>query len=62
MPKDIVDTITKAMQRASRDSEFIKLIEDQLTYKVEYRPPAQLLEGLLNYDKKYGPMMVDLFK
>ena len=62
MPKDIVDHITKAIQRASKDSEFIKLIEDQLTYKVEYRPPSQLLEGLINYDKKYGPMMIDLFK
>jgi hypothetical protein len=62
MPKDIVDYITKAIQRASKDSEFIKLIEDQLTYKVEYRTPSQLLEGLINYDKKYGPMMIDLFK
>jgi tripartite-type tricarboxylate transporter receptor subunit TctC len=62
MPKDIVDTITKAIQKASRDPEYVKLIEDQLTYKVEYRPPAELSASLIDFDKKYGKMMAELFK
>jgi tripartite-type tricarboxylate transporter receptor subunit TctC len=62
MPKDIVDTITKAIQKASKDSEYVKLIEDQLTYKVEYRPPEELSASLVDFDKKYGKMMAEIFK
>ena len=62
MPQDIVDILTKAIERGTQNPDFIKLAEDELLYKVEYWPPDKVRENLRNFDKKYGPRMAEAYK
>jgi tripartite-type tricarboxylate transporter receptor subunit TctC len=62
LPKNFVNIVTKAIEKATRDPEFIKIAEDQLLYKVEYRPPEKLLEEIKNFDKRYGAKLTEAYK
>ena len=62
MPADIVNTLTKAIEKASKDPAFIKLVEDQLLYDIEYRTPKQTYEALDNYDKANGERLTASYK
>ncbi len=62
LPKEIVDVLTRAIERASKDPEYIKVAQDQLLYEVEYRPPHKLLDELRNFDKRYGARLAEAYK
>ena len=55
MPPTLVNLITKAVEKASKDPEFVKIVEDQFQYKVSTRASNRLIEELQIFDKKYGP-------
>jgi tripartite-type tricarboxylate transporter receptor subunit TctC len=62
LPPKIVNIITKAMEKANKDPDFVKLAEDRLLVEVEYRSPSRLKEEFTLYDKKYGPKLLEAFK
>jgi tripartite-type tricarboxylate transporter receptor subunit TctC len=62
MPQNIVNVLTKAMEKAAKDPEFVKVAETQLKYKVEYLPPDKVKMGVLNFDKTRGPKLEELNK
>ena len=62
LPPKIVNIITKAMEKATKDPDFVKLAEDRLLVEVEYRSPNRLKEEFTLYDKKYGPKLLEAFK
>ncbi|MBM4331754.1 MAG: tripartite tricarboxylate transporter substrate binding protein [Deltaproteobacteria bacterium] len=62
MPPNIVNLITKAVEKATKDPDFIKIVEDQFLYKVEYRPSNRMIEELKIFDKKYGPVFAEAYK
>jgi tripartite-type tricarboxylate transporter receptor subunit TctC len=62
LPQNIVNTITRAMEKATQDPDFVKLVQEQLLYTVEYRPPNKVKEELLNFDNRYGSKMAEAYK
>ena len=62
LPQNIVNTVTQAMEKATKDPDFVKLVQDQLLYTVEYRPPDRVLRELINFDKRYGPKLAEAYK
>jgi hypothetical protein len=59
-PSTIVNKITRAIKKATEDSGFIKFAETQMLCKVEYRNPEKTKEDTVNYDKVYGPKLVEM--
>jgi len=62
LPQNILTIITKAIEKGTKDSEFIKLLEDQFLVEAEYRTPDRIQEGMKTFDKNYGPKFVEMYK
>jgi len=62
LPSNLVNTLTKMIERAMRDPEFIKVAQDQLLYTVDYRPPEKVRAELKNFDKKFGAKLAEMYK
>jgi len=62
LPQKIVDTLTRAAEKAAKDPKFIKTIQDDLLYTVEYRPPKKLYDELVNFDKIWGEQLRASYK
>ncbi len=59
LPAEIVNIITRAIEKGTKDPEFVKLVETQFMYKAEYRAPARVFEEVDNFNKKYGPKLAE---
>jgi tripartite-type tricarboxylate transporter receptor subunit TctC len=62
LPLDMVNTITKLIEKATNDPEFIKVARDQLSSNVDYRQPEKIKEYLKNFDKTFGPELRQMYK
>ncbi|MFA5028596.1 MAG: tripartite tricarboxylate transporter substrate binding protein [Candidatus Methylomirabilota bacterium] len=62
LPADLVATLTKAIEKASKDPEFVKVAEEQLLYTVEYRTPDTMKAELQKFDKEFGPKLAEMYK
>jgi tripartite-type tricarboxylate transporter receptor subunit TctC len=62
LPPNLVNTITKMIEKATKDAAFIKILYDQLSQTVDYRPPQTTREYVDNFDKEYGPRLAETFK
>ena len=62
MPPAVVNVMTKAVERAVKDPDFVKLVETQLLYKIEYRPPERMQKELVDFEKLYGPTLNEIYK
>ena len=62
MPKEIVDILTKAIEKATKDPEFIKIAQDTFLYTVDYRSPEQVKNFVLKFDKEFGPILAEMNK
>jgi len=61
LPSDLVDTITKMVEKATKEPEFIKATQNLLE-PVHYRSPRDFAVYLQNYDKEYGPKLTEMYK
>ena len=62
LPANLVNTITKMIEKATKDAEFIKIVQDQLSQTVDYRPPQTTREYVVNFDKEFGPRLAETFE
>ncbi len=62
LPANFVDIIARAVEKACKDAQFVKLIEDEFLYTVEFRPGTRILEDLKTFDKVYGPILAETNK
>jgi tripartite-type tricarboxylate transporter receptor subunit TctC len=62
LPANLVALLTKAVEKASKDPEFIKVAEEQLLYTVEYRTPDKMKSELEKFDKEFGPKLAEMYK
>jgi tripartite-type tricarboxylate transporter receptor subunit TctC len=62
LPPKIVDYVSKAVEKAAKDPKFVKTIQGELLYTVEYRPPQRLIEETKNFDKTWGEMLKASYK
>jgi tripartite-type tricarboxylate transporter receptor subunit TctC len=61
LPPDVVNTFTKALEKATNDPAFIKLAEGFL-FQVEYRSPERHLADIKRFDAAWGPLFREMFK
>jgi tripartite-type tricarboxylate transporter receptor subunit TctC len=62
MPPDLANTLTKAIEKATKDRDFIKVAQDDLLYTVSFKPPQQMREEMRNFDRDFGPTLAEMFK
>jgi len=62
LPANLVSALTKAIEKASKDPEFVKVAEEQLLYTVEYRNPDKMKAELQKFDKEFGPKLAAMYK
>jgi tripartite-type tricarboxylate transporter receptor subunit TctC len=62
LPAELVNTLTKVIEKASKDPAFIKVAQEQLLYTVDYRLPEKMRSELLNFDKEFGPKLAEMYK
>ena len=63
MPKNIVDIYTKAIEKATRDPEFLKSAQEVCGVKVEFRSGRTMLEkGVLDIDNKAGKLLKEFYR
>jgi tripartite-type tricarboxylate transporter receptor subunit TctC len=61
VPTNIVSTLTKMIEKATKETEFVKIVQ-QRAQGVEYRSPEQVRGDLQNYDKEFGPKLSEAYK
>jgi tripartite-type tricarboxylate transporter receptor subunit TctC len=62
LPSNLVDTITKKIEKATKDPAFIKIAQDEFIYTVDYRSPEQVRAFLVKFDKEFGPRLAEMNK
>lgn len=62
MPQNIVNILSKAIERSTKDPEFIKMVEETFVSKVEFRPGPKVMEAAKNFDKQLGPGLTEFYK
>jgi len=62
LPSNLVSTITKKIEKATKDPAFIKIAQDEFIYRVDYRSPEQVKAFVLKFDKEFGPRLAELNK
>ena len=62
MPANLVNALTKMIEKATKDPEFIKVAQEQLLYTVDYRLPEKMRAELKNFDQKFGPKLAEMYK
>ncbi|MBI5603276.1 MAG: tripartite tricarboxylate transporter substrate binding protein [Deltaproteobacteria bacterium] len=62
MPPALVKTITRMIEKATKDPAFIKIAQDEFLYTVDYRSPEQVKAFVLKFDKEFGPKLAEINK
>jgi len=62
LPSSLVNTITKMIEKATKDPAFIKIAQDEFIYTVDYRTSEEVKAFLLKFDKEFGPKLAELNK
>lgn len=62
LPANLVSTLTNMIEKATKDPAFIKLAQDDFIYTVDYRSPEKVKAFVLNFDKEFGPRLVEMNK
>jgi len=62
LPPDLVHTLTKAVEKAMEDPDFIKIIRDKLLLTLSYQPPEKMKIHMENFDKEFGPKLAEMYK
>ncbi len=62
LPSNIVNILSKAIEKGIRNSDFVKLVEETLFFSAEFMPGRTMRETIINYDRKYGPLYIEAFK
>jgi tripartite-type tricarboxylate transporter receptor subunit TctC len=62
MPSNIVNILSKAIEKATRESDFVKLVEGTLFFSPDFMPGPKMRETITSIDRKYGPAYIEAFK
>ena len=62
LPANIVNTLMKMIEKASKDPEFIKITHEQRLQAVDYRSPEKMMADMQNFEKQYGAKLAEMYK
>ncbi len=55
MSSRIVEILARAIEKATKDPEFVKLVEEELVFKVEFKTGQVIQKETVDFDKAVGP-------
>jgi tripartite-type tricarboxylate transporter receptor subunit TctC len=61
LPAGIAGILTKAIEKGTKDREFIEAAE-KLLLTVEFRGPERMKQELKNFDGKFGPKLAEFYR
>ena len=61
-PSNLVNTITKMIENATKDPGFIKICREQIMQTGEYQTPEKLKEVMNNFERAFGPKLAEANK
>lgn len=59
LPKEIIAKLNTAIEKATKDTDFIKLAT-QYAYTVEYKDTAAVDDFVKSFDRDFGPMLAEM--
>ncbi|HSR14047.1 MAG TPA: tripartite tricarboxylate transporter substrate-binding protein, partial [Thermodesulfobacteriota bacterium] len=62
VPKEILSTLSKAVEKATQDAGFIRLVEDKFSYKVNYFSGQKVQEEMKSFEDRYGARLAEFYK
>jgi putative tricarboxylic transport membrane protein len=62
LPQNIVNTLSKGIEKATKDPEFRKTMEETFVSKVEFRSGPKMTETTRNLDKQLGPLLIQFYQ
>jgi tripartite-type tricarboxylate transporter receptor subunit TctC len=62
LPANLVNILTKMIEKATKDPAFIKIAQDDFIYTVDYRSSEQVKAFVLKFDKEFGPKLAEMNK
>jgi tripartite-type tricarboxylate transporter receptor subunit TctC len=62
LPANLVNSLTKMIEKATKDQAFIKIAQDDFIYTVDYRSSDQVRAFVLKFDKEFGPRLAEMNK
>jgi tripartite-type tricarboxylate transporter receptor subunit TctC len=62
LPHNILNVISRGIEKAIQDPDFVKLIENDLMYTIAYSSGPKVLDDLRKFDSKYGPSLAASYK
>ncbi len=61
MPKNLVDIYERAIEKSTKDPEYIKMVEEVFGCKVEFRPGPKVLEVVRGFEKQLGVKLAEFY-
>jgi tripartite-type tricarboxylate transporter receptor subunit TctC len=62
MPNNIIDIYSRAIEKSTKDPEFVKPVEETFVHTVEFRPGSKMLDAVREFDKQIGPRLAEFSK
>ncbi len=62
MPQEIVAKLSKIIEKATKEPDFIKIAQDTFLYTVDYRSPEEVRAFVTKFDKEFGPILAEMNK
>lgn len=62
LPSNLLDILSRAVEKSTQDPEFIRLVQDTYSYKVLFYPAPKVKEELKAFEGRFGPKMADFYK
>jgi tripartite-type tricarboxylate transporter receptor subunit TctC len=62
LPSNLIKTLTKMIEDASKDPTFRKIAQNQFVSNVNYQPPEIMKANLEKFDKEFGPKLAEMYK
>jgi len=57
-----VQILSRAIENATKDRDFVKLVEDELVYKVDFKPGPAMQREIIDFDRTLGPKFEAMLK
>jgi tripartite-type tricarboxylate transporter receptor subunit TctC len=55
MPPKTVQILARAIEKATQDPNFVKLVEEDLVFKVDFKTGETMQKEIVDFDKAVGP-------
>jgi tripartite-type tricarboxylate transporter receptor subunit TctC len=62
LPQNIVNVLSEAIEKSTKDPEFVKMVEETFINKIVFRRGPEVMEAARNMDKQLGPLLAEYYR